>query len=367
MPPKAKDHSPIVPTGRRRAGMGLPAPRPAPTPGQSPRPKAKKSAAKTRREKSAAGLHALILAGAAVALAAYLLNAPEKPVAAAVQPQKLPPVTRVSVPPEPAPPRAAVAPIETAPTNTADELPAWRRYAATAPTTDGPRLAIVIDDLGLDRTAARAVADLPPPLTLAFLPYAKNLPSQTLNARLKGHELLVHMPMEPGDGHGRVIDPGRNALLTNLGDKELMTRLRWNLDRFSGYVGINNHMGSRFTADAAEMTPVLRELKARGLLFLDSRTTTASVGGRLAGELGVPHVARNVFLDNARDKAAIRRQLDLAERLAREKGAAVAIGHPYPETIAALRDYLPAALARGVALTPISALVQTPPTTIAAR
>ncbi|MBK1669127.1 hypothetical protein CKO28_13895 [Rhodovibrio sodomensis] len=236
-------------------------------------------------------------------------------------------------------------------------LPAWRRNAAAYP-APGPgvaKIAVVIDDLGLNRPNARATVALPGPLTLAFMTYAPNPGELTRAARQAGHELLVHMPMQPSDD---TTDPGPKVLHGELDRSELLARLDWGLSRFDGYVGINNHMGSAFTRDAEGMRTVLAELKRRGLMFLDSRTIAGSVAGPLAAEMGVAHATRDVFLDNNRDVAAIRAQLAKAERIARETGSAIAIGHPYDETIQALRAWLPTLRDKDIALVPVSALVQ---------
>ncbi|MDA5193792.1 divergent polysaccharide deacetylase family protein [Govanella unica] len=218
-----------------------------------------------------------------------------------------------------------------------------------------PRLAIVLDDMGLDHAAARRAADLPGPVTLAFLPYATDLPAQTANAREKGHELMVHMPMEPTS---KANDPGPNALKVGLDAAEIKRRMDTNLGQFSGYVGFNNHMGSRFTTDSAGMRQVLSEARDRGLLFLDSRTTTGTLGVSLAQSMGVPYAKRDVFLDNSRDPAAIRRQLAELEALAQKQGSAIAIGHPYAETLAVLEQWIPEARAAGYEIVPLSALVK---------
>src|SRR5260370_39190950 len=143
--------------------------------------------------------------------------------------------------------------------------------------------------------------------------HAEALQRQTGAAHAAGHELLLHVPMEPLDAH---LDSGPNTLRIGLGHDELVRRLRWGLDRFSGYVGINNHMGSRFTSDAASMTPVIEELRARGLLFLDSRTAATTVGEALARRLGVPTAARNVFLDAENSAPAIAARLAGLEQVA---------------------------------------------------
>lgn len=238
--------------------------------------------------------------------------------------------------------------------------PTWQRNAvAVSPAPGQPRIAIVLDDLGPARGATLSAIALPGPLTLAFLPYAEDLPALTAKARAAGHELIVHMPMEPIDLARN--KPGPEALLTSLPPEELRRRLNWALDRFEGYVGINNHMGSAFTTDTEGLAVVMQALRERGLLFLDSRTIGRSKAEGLALAFGVPAAGRDVFLDNnAEDAAAIRAQLAEVERLARRNGQAIAIGHPHPATLAVLKDWLPEVQARGFVLVPVSDLVKVP-------
>ena len=234
--------------------------------------------------------------------------------------------------------------------------PAWLRYAVAAPPTGNrPLVAIVLDDLGLDRVRTAEAIRLSRPLTLSFMTYASELPTQTQAARRAGHELRLHVPMEPVD---RQADPGPHGLFTALSSEEVIERLRWGFARFDGYVGINNHMGSKFTADERGMAPVMEELRARGLMFLDSRTSPSSAGIRLAIAYGVPHAARDVFLDDNQTPAAIAKELARVEQLARQHGSAIAIGHPHDATIAALEIWLPMLAAKGLALVPVSAVVQ---------
>lgn len=259
--------------------------------------------------------------------------------------------------PKPAPPAAfpVAPPIATPAPVPAPETPAWRRYAVATPASqDRPAIAIVIDDVGVDRPRSARAIRLPAPLTIAVLPYADAAPRFAAEARAAGHELLVHLPMEPDNG---LADPGPQALLMSLDEAERLRRLRWNLGRIEGYVGVNNHMGSRFTADESRMRPVLAELKARGLLWLDSRTGPVSAGPRLALAQGIPAAERDVFLDYDGDGSHIEDQLAQAERIARKHGTAIAIGHPYDATLAALARWLPEARARGVMLVPVSAIV----------
>jgi polysaccharide deacetylase 2 family uncharacterized protein YibQ len=231
----------------------------------------------------------------------------------------------------------------------------WRRNAVPfRDLASKPLIAIVIDDVGIDRPHSKRAWELPGPLTMSFLPYAKDLRAQAKAARARGQELMLHLPMEPG-GHA---DPGPNALLVSLGESELKHRVATALDSFDGYVGVNNHMGSRFTAYRPGMETVLRQFKARGLLFLDSRTTPSSVGDQVAHELGVPSVARNVFLDDDMSVAAVRHKLAETEAVARRQGFAVAIGHPHEATIQALAEWLPGVADKGFALAPLSAVLR---------
>ena len=217
-------------------------------------------------------------------------------------------------------------------------------------------IAIVIDDLGLDRKRSSRMVELPGPLTLSFLTYADDLAQQTRAARQAGHELMLHVGMEPVS---KTVDPGPNVLLTGEKPRRDPTTPALGarpLSRDSS--GVNNHMGSKFTEDRDAMAVVLGELKKRGLLFLDSRTSAHSVGAGLAHEMGVPAVARNVFLDNDNDVAKVKARLAEVERIARRTGAAVAIGHPRDATLAALGEWLPALKDKGLVLVPLTAVVR---------
>ncbi len=234
--------------------------------------------------------------------------------------------------------------------------PPWIRNAVLVPENgDRPLIAIIVDDLGLDQTRATMAIGLPGPLTLAFLPYAPKLPEQAASARKAGHELLVHVPMEP---EGQLGDPGPRALMTHMQSQEILERLRWNLDRFDHYVGINNHMGSKFTKDADRLALVFQELKTRGLLFIDSRTSAETVAKKLASKIGLPFGERRVFIDNSRSAKNVKERLAKLEAVARAEGSAIAIGHPHEVTVAALREWLPTLNKKGFALVPVSAVVR---------
>ncbi len=248
---------------------------------------------------------------------------------------------------------AAIAP---APPAYVDSDMTWLKNAVAFPVPRGrPLIAIVLDDVGVVRSHAQMAIDLPGAVTLSFMTYADGVAEMAARARANGHELMLHVPMQPLDGD---LDAGPQALTVGLSEEELLKRLAWGLDRFSGYVGINNHMGSRFTQDERGMRIVLDELKRRGLLFLDSRTINTSVGDKLAARMGVAHVVRDVFLDDEMSEAAVMSQLAFTERVAASKGHAIAIGHPHPATLAALRAWMPKAEARGFVIVPLSAIAR---------
>lgn len=239
---------------------------------------------------------------------------------------------------------------------TDDPKPNWLRNAlAYTPPVGAPMIAIVIDDMGVDRKRSKRMwQDVPAPLTLSFMTYANDLPEQTQAAKLAGHELMLHMSMEPSSTS---IDAGPNVLMTAMPESEVRSLVNWGMDRFDGFVAVNNHMGSRFTEDETGMRVVLEEIEKRGLFFLDSRTSNRTVGPKIARQLGMPVLQRNVFLDNENIPEKVLKQLDEVERLARKNGQAIAIGHPRDSTINVLKSWIPQAQDRGLAIVPISTLM----------
>jgi hypothetical protein len=216
-------------------------------------------------------------------------------------------------------------------------------------------IAIVIDDVGVDRGNADRAIGLPAPVTLSLMSYAEDLPQLAANARAQGHELMLHLPMQPLDP---TVNAGPNSLRIDQSPAQLIAVLDWALARFDGYIGVNNHMGSAFTRDPGSMAVVLGELHRRGLMFLDSRTVADSAGGAIAARLGLPHLDRDLFLDNDASASAIAAQLAELERIAHEKGSAIGIGHPYPATIEALQSWIPELEARGIVLVPVSTILR---------
>ena len=218
-----------------------------------------------------------------------------------------------------------------------------------------PLVAIVIDDMGYSPSSLFRLARLPGPLTLAFLPYADGTAGMLQTAALQDFELMLHLPMEPlGDAN-----PGPEALMVGLDPAELRQRVRWAIGRVPGAVGVNNHMGSRFTVDAPGLAIVMEELRRHGLFYLDSRTNSTSLAEAEAEAraAGLPASRRNVFLDHDPEPRAITRQLALLERIAQRHGNAIAIGHPYPTTLAALEAWLPSLERRGFRLARVSEVI----------
>ena len=220
--------------------------------------------------------------------------------------------------------------------------------------TSHPRIAIVIDDVGVDLKGSDRAIKLPPAITLSFLPYGTRLREQTKEARDRGHELLLHMPMEPL-GHE---DPGPGALLVDLPLRDLQQRFETALASFTGFDGVNNHMGSKFTAYADGMNMVIDELQQRHLFFLDSRTSAQTIGKKIAEQKGLPSIGRDVFLDDDQSPEAVHAQLEATERVALKKSYAVAIGHPHTATLEVMEKWIPEAQKRGFVFVPLKSLVK---------
>lgn len=287
----------------------------------------------------------------ALVLTKYWTTLPREPLAPGG-----PAVPHGETPALPAPPKAGEAVQRpTAPAAEDEALPAWRRYAAVPQTAPRePMVAIVLDDMGPNRKGTERALNLPATITFAFLPYAPHVATFAKAARAHGHEILVHVPMEPVGG----ADPGPHALRADETAEGIRADLAWHLSRFEGYVGINNHMGSRFTANAEDMRVVMEELKARGLLFLDSRTSAETQAANTARAAGLPTLSRDIFLDHDEEGAEVDAELGKLERLARERGFAIAIGHPHAETLDILEKWIPHARASGIAIVPLTAILR---------
>ncbi|WP_157976680.1 divergent polysaccharide deacetylase family protein [Parahaliea mediterranea] len=210
-------------------------------------------------------------------------------------------------------------------------------HSATAPAPPRYTLVIIIDDIGNQLSTGRAAVTLPGRLNFAVLPHTPHGPALAELAHRQGKEVLLHQPMS-NLAHKPL---GRGGLTPELPRQRFDHILQAALASVPHVRGLNNHMGSDLTRRRPQMQWLMATLAERHLYFVDSRTNKETVAATVAGEARVPHLSRQVFLDNQRSRHAIAERFDHLTRLAREKGMAVAIGHPYPETIAFLEQTLP--------------------------
>jgi len=215
-----------------------------------------------------------------------------------------------------------------------------------------PRIAIVIDDLGADIVHTRRAIALPQAVALAFLPYPESTPTLAREAGRGGHEILVHVPMQAIGAQ----NPGPMALSPSLAPDENIQRLDWGLARVPGFIGINNHEGSLFTANRAALVPVIEHLADRHVFFFDSRTTADSEVVSVARAFGVASAARDVFLDDVQTIDAVDAELRMLEARARDNGVAIAIGHPHEITLDAIAYWT--AHQSGFELVPLSEAIR---------
>lgn len=240
--------------------------------------------------------------------------------------------------PAPAPPQPTPAPAPT-PRVAAKSAPAPADFEAVSPANPAGVLAIVLDDMGYDTAPLHALEALPGPIGLAVIPSAPHARDAAALAKKRGWDLLVHLPMAPEAGahESDAVGPSDD-------DAAIAARVGRALEKVPGAIGLNNHQGSQATADARVVRAVLGVVRDRGLFFLDSRTTAASVAEREARALGVSTIGRDVFLDDAPTEAAdpggadaaLGRAWEKALATARKRGHCVVIGHPHPATLAFL-------------------------------
>jgi polysaccharide deacetylase 2 family uncharacterized protein YibQ len=295
----------------------------------------------SRKSKSRSRRAILLLAVIAACLVAIIVLLPPnrgKLLPEVVQPgESVPQQTEEGAPPERRPPEA--------------ETPGAKRRERPVPKI---RIAVVIDDVGYNLEQLEAFLGFSAPIALSVLP---NLPHSSESARRiveSGKELLLHLPMEAVNGN----DPGPGAIRTTQSDEEIRRLLESSFSQVPQAVGMNNHMGSRATADERVMNVVMEYLHSSRRFYLDSRTTTESVGARVATRHGVAFLERDIFLDNEPEAEAIKKALESGIQVARKKGQAVLIGHNYNPQIVEVMEQLLAGLEQaGVELVPVSALI----------
>jgi polysaccharide deacetylase 2 family uncharacterized protein YibQ len=316
--------------------------------------KRKKTPLKNPLSKAFAGLAILAVLVVAIGFLVYHLAPPEKPspglsvskpTPAKEKPLKKKPPFEI-FPKEKTPAHEPLANID---------IPKSIPKPRPVPSGKLPRVALIIDDLGYDRKMAEKFLSLDINMTFSILPHS---PFQNKIARLassKGLEIMLHLPMEPVEYPG--VNPGPGTLLSSMTPDELIKQLEENLNTMPGVKGINNHMGSKLTAESAQMYQIFSVLKHRGLFFVDSRTTSDSLGKPSARLFQVPFAQRDVFIDHYQKPDFIRKQIKELIRIARLNGEAVGILHPHSTTYRILQEMLPD-LQNQVQLVPASKIVR---------
>ena len=232
-------------------------------------------------------------------------------------------------------------------------------YAAPAAASPKFKIAIVVSGLGLSASATKSALDsLPAPVTLGFAPYAGDVGQWVADARGRGHEVLLEIPMEPFDFPDS--DPGPHTLRAGQDEDANIQRLTWALTRFTGYAGVTNLLGQRFLSDSAALSPALTYLNRRGLYFFDNGAASQSVVPVVAGQIGIPAAQSGAALDQIQTALEIDRRLSELETQARANGSAVGAAFLYPISVARIASWARGLEARGFVLVPVSAIVTAP-------
>ena len=323
---------------------------------------ARKGKAVNRRKPPAGGgkrpLLALLLVAVLIALAFFLLEyfrksaAPEKAVTGVETPvgkeaATATPPAHLRIPARPAPQQRL----------SSASLPVAKPHEAAAPRLKGAgQVAIIIDDMGSSMQELQALLSIELPLTFSVIPSLSHAKGVAEAAHGAGSEVMVHMPMEPEGYPKQRLE--KIGLLLAMENPEIEQRVESYFRSVPFAAGANNHMGSRFTQNAEKMEVVLKVLKGRGVFFVDSRTSPASVGYQRARALGLKCGTRQVFLDNVQDEAAIVKQLEEVAAIARKRGQAIAICHPHLSTIRALKSFMPELARSGITFVFASKIVK---------
>lgn len=231
-------------------------------------------------------------------------------------------------------------------------------YARPAPAFDGrPRIAIMITGLGIHQEATKnAIDGLPGEISFAFSPYGNGLQDWIHRARDMGHEVVLQTPMEPFDYPDN--DPGPSTLLAEGEVPVNMSRFRWIMSRITGYIGITNFMGAKFTSKEKAVAPILRELERRGLYYIENGVSHRSKVAKLSKQMGLGYSKADIIIDEKKTVEDIENSLERIERIATTTGMAFAVGSNYPATIEHLKIWVNTLEAKGYQLIPVSAKVK---------
>ena len=231
--------------------------------------------------------------------------------------------------------------------------PAEKKVGGNSSSVTG-RLAVVIDDAGLDLESQRIYEEIGVPLTLAVMPNKMYTSEAAAEWSRYGMPVILHQPMEPVSGSGME----EKTILTSMSDEAIRYMLKESLEQIPQAVGINNHQGSRATTDARVMRVVMNELSHRGLFFFDSRTNTTTAADSAAASYGVPYARNDLFVDNSADEGEIRAMIQEGANRAKARGSYIIIGHCRPHTAAAFRDIVPQLQAQGIEFVYVSSLLR---------
>jgi len=233
----------------------------------------------------------------------------------------------------------------------------WLEYSRGFKRADRkPRIALIVTNLGLSATYTKAALKLlPEDITLSFSHVAPRLKSWIREARQKGHEVLMDIPMEPLGFPKN--DPGRATLLTSSNEVENLNRLEHVMKKAGGYVGLLGTLGTKFMLHSETFLPILKTIKQRGLIYVDSRSTSRSLGPELASSIQLPKAFNNIFIDKEPSNQKIQSKLDELEKIALKKRFAVGIAQPFPLTIEILSQWAEKLKAKQISLAPITAVV----------
>jgi hypothetical protein len=232
------------------------------------------------------------------------------------------------------------------------------RYASAAAAASAPpRVAILVTGLGLPGgPTSEVIEGLPAPISVAYGAYGRNLQDGVTKARADGHEVLLQIPLEPNNYPSE--DPGPHTLLTTLPPQENMKRLQWLMSRYTGYVGVTNHMGAKFEAATDSFMPMLEELKRRGLLYVDDGSTQESPTSQAANAIGLEYSVVSVQIDGGQSAAEIEKQLAKLEEMAKQQGTAIGVVRLKPAAVKQLADWASKLEGKGLVLVPVSAAVR---------
>jgi polysaccharide deacetylase 2 family uncharacterized protein YibQ len=235
------------------------------------------------------------------------------------------------------------------------ETPLLNKFLKDRKKDKKAKVAIIIDDIGYQIEIAEQIMSLNYPVAISVLPFLPHSQFVAQMAKEKGLTVLLHLPMEP---HNANTDPGKGAIFTTMNEHEIKAKILANLKDIPNVDGVNNHMGSKATEDEFIMRTILHELKERNLFFIDSMTSPHSIGYQLSKEMGLKTAQRTVFLDNEQNIDYIRNQVVVLKNTALKYGSAIAIGHPYCNTIDVLKELESIVESESVEIVPLKELLK---------